>query len=478
MTELCDLSATEARRRIAANEISPVELLESCIARIEAVNPAVNAVVATCYERARQEAQAAEAAQRAGDDLGPLHGLPVGIKDLNATEGLRTTYGSLLHADNVPDADEALVARLRAAGAIIVAKTNTPEFGSGSNTTNKVYGSTHNPFDLERTSGGSSGGSAAALATGMLPLAHGSDTFGSLRNPATWCGVVGFRPTPGLVARENRALNYTHFSVQGPMARTVADAALMMTGLVENDPRDAMAGPCDAASFAVLDKPDLSSLNVAWTVDFNGEAPIDDTIRDSFKTCVDGMAGLFGSFKNQAPPVPGVRDVLWTLRCLYYLANHADRVRDHADVLSPNIVSNVEAGLGMSLMDAGTAEKSWSILYAGFQEFFTDVDLFVVPGNSVSAFRLEDGIPKVVGGKPMENYVDASLVRSIVTLMGHPVIAIPCGVDHLGLPFGVQLIGKRRADHDLLSMASALETTFADMPSLACPKPNLETLTS
>ena len=318
---------------------------------------------------------------------------------------------------------------------------------------------------------------AAALATGMLPLAHGSDTFGSLRNPATWCGVVGFRPTPGLVARENRALNYTHFSVQGPMARNVRDAALMMTGLAGNDPRDAMAGPCDPASFAALDKLDLSGLRVAWSADFNGEAPLDEGIRDSFQASINSLSGLFGTFAHQAPPVPGVRDVLWTLRCLYYLANHTDRVRDHADVVSPNIVANVEAGLGMSLADAAAAEKSWSALYAGFQEFFADIDLMIVPGNAVSAFRLEDGIPKTVGGKPMENYVDASLVRSIVTLMGHPVIAVPCGLDHLGLPSGVQLVGKRGADHQLLSMALAFETAVARMPALTFPKPNLETLT-
>ncbi|MBT5299639.1 MAG: amidase [Rhodospirillaceae bacterium] len=477
MTEPCDLSALEARNLIGRGDLSSVELLESCITRIETVNPTTNAIVSTDFERARVEATAAEAAVRNGDDLRPLHGLPVGIKDLNATAGLRTTYGSLLHADNVPEKDEALVARLRDAGAIIVAKTNTPEFGSGSNTTNKVFGPTRNPYDLSRTSGGSSGGSAAALATGMLPLAHGSDTFGSLRNPATWCGVVGFRPTPGLVARENRALNYTHFSVQGPMARNVRDAALMMTGLAGNDPRDAMAGPCDPASFAALDKLDLSGLRVAWSADFNGEAPLDEGIRDSFQASINSLSGLFGTFAHQAPPVPGVRDVLWTLRCLYYLANHTDRVRDHADVVSPNIVANVEAGLGMSLADAAAAEKSWSALYAGFQEFFADIDLMIVPGNAVSAFRLEDGIPKTVGGKPMENYVDASLVRSIVTLMGHPVIAVPCGLDHLGLPSGVQLVGKRGADHQLLSMALAFETAVARMPALTFPKPNLETLT-
>lgn len=474
MTDACDLAATEARRLIGTGDLSPVELLDSCLARIEALNGAVNAITAIDEPRARAEAQAAEAAVRAGETLTPLHGLPVGIKDLNATQGLRTTYGSLLHADNTPDHDEALVARLRRAGAIILAKTNTPEFGAGSNTTNRVFGATRNPFDLERTSGGSSGGSAAALATGMLPLAHGSDTFGSLRNPATWCGVVGFRPTPGLVAREGRALNYTHFSVQGPMARSVTDVALMITGLAGEDARDAMSGACDAASFADLRKPDLSGLRVAWSADFGGEAPLDDGIRDSFSRVVEGLAGTFGAFERREPACPGVRDILWTLRCLYYLANHSERVREHADLLSPNIVANVAAGQDMTLADAARAESGWSRFYAAFQDYFADIDLLIVPGNAVGAFRLDDGIPKTVGGKPMENYVDASLVRSIITLSGHPVIAIPSGLDHLGLPFGVQVVGPKRGDKFLLEAAAALEDHLQTLPGLTRPRPNLE----
>lgn len=476
MTGACDLDATVARRMIGAGELSPVELLKSCLERIEAVNGTVNAITAMDEPRARKEALAAEKAVRAGGDLPALHGLPVGIKDLNATQGLRTTYGSLLHADNVPDADEALVARLRRAGAIVLAKTNTPEFGAGSNTTNRVFGPTRNPFDPARTSGGSSGGSAAAVATGMLPLAHGSDTFGSLRNPATWCGVVGFRPSPGLVAREGRTLNYTHFSVQGPMARSARDAALMMTGLAGFDPRDAMSAHCDPAGFADLARIDLSTLRVAWSADFGGAAPLDDGIRESFANTVGTLGGTFASFDNREPAFPGVRDVLWTLRCLYYLANHAERVRDHGDLLSPNIVANVAAGQGMTLADGAAAERGWSKLYAGFQDFFADLDLLIVPGNAVSPFRLDDGIPKSVGGKPMENYVDASLVRSIVTLTGHPVIALPAGLDNLGLPFGVQVVGPRRGDAFTLAAAAALEDHLQSIPATARPRPKIEDL--
>ena len=478
MTQPCALTAREARRLIGSGDLSPVELLESCIEQIERVNGTVNAVVATDFDRARIEAKAAEKAVRDGDDLPSLHGLPVGIKDLNATEGLRTTYGSLLMADNVPDADEAVVANLRRAGAIVTAKTNTPEFGAGSNTTNKVYGPTRNPFDLTRTSGGSSGGSAAALAADMLPLCHGSDSGGSLRNPATWCGVVGFRPTPALVPKENRVLNYSHFSVQGPMARTVDDIALMMTGLVSFDPRDPMSSACDPRDFDTLAAVDLGGLRVAWSTDYGGAAPIDDGIRRTFEAAMAQLAPVFGNCEKRDPDFQHARDAFWGLRCVNYLATHTDRYEQHYDVLSPNIIANVEAGRDMSLADAALAEQQWRRLYLDFQAFFEDIDLFIAPGNAIPAFLVDEGIPSEINGQKMGNYMDASVVRSALTLTGHPVIAIPCGVDHLGLPFGLQVVGAKRADKALLDMAAALETHLNATAGLGRPLADLEKLTS
>lgn len=478
MTQPCDLSAIDAQWLMQAGELSPVELLDSCLERIESVNGTVNAITAMDETRARKDAQLAEQGFKAGEAMGPLAGLPVGIKDLNATAGLRTTYGSLIHKDNVPEQDEALVARLRAAGAIVLAKTNTPEFGAGSNTTNKVFGPTRNPYDPERTPGGSSGGSAAALATGMLPLAHGSDTGGSLRNPATWCGVVGFRPTPGLVAREGRTLNYTHFSVQGPMARSVSDVALMMSGLAGDDGRDPLSGPCDPSVFTQLDDIDVSGLRVAWSTDFGGIAPLDDDVRASFGNVMNLIGPWFGACEARDPDFKDARDIFWTLRCVYYVANHEDRISKHRDLLSPQIISNYEAGLSMSLVDVAHAERAWAKLYRAFEAFFEDIDLLIVPGNAVSPFRVADGIPKTVGGKPMENYLDASLVRSALTLTGHPVIALPTGVDANGMPFGVQIVGKRRGDLDLLAAAHALEAKIKTNPKLTLPPPDLSKLTA
>src|SRR5688572_28041340 len=267
-------TAVELRRRIGSKEISPVELLEACIARIERLNPAVNAVTATCYERARQEAVGAEKAALRGEPLGLLHGLPAGIKDLDETGGLLTTYGSPAYREFVPERDNAMVARVRAAGAIVVGKTNVPEFGAGANSRNVVWGATGNPFDPALNPGGSSGGSAVALACGMLPVCTGSDTGGSLRIPAAKCGVVGFRPSPGLVAVERRSLGWTPISVVGPMGRNVADTCLLMGAQAAMDDCDPLSYPVDAGAFAVPVPRDLGALRVAYTEDF-GTSPVD-----------------------------------------------------------------------------------------------------------------------------------------------------------------------------------------------------------
>jgi Asp-tRNA(Asn)/Glu-tRNA(Gln) amidotransferase A subunit family amidase len=274
-TEPCDLTATEARRLIGRKALSPVELLESCLARTAAVNPAVNAMVALDEARARTAAKAAEQAVMAGETLGPLHGLPVGIKDLEETAGLRTTYGSPIFSEFVPEADCGMVARIRAAGGIVIGKTNTPEFGAGANTRNRVYGATGNPFDNTRSAAGSSGGSAVALATGMAPLCSGSDTGGSLRNPAAFSGIVGYRPSPGLVPSEKRPHGWSPLPVLGPMARNVADACLLLSAMASDDAGDPLAYTLHARPVrgepGLFHPPrgiDLAGLRLAFSEDF------------------------------------------------------------------------------------------------------------------------------------------------------------------------------------------------------------------
>src|SRR5450830_1184729 len=273
---LVEKSAVALRALIGAKQLSPVELLEACIDRIADLNPRINAVTATCFERARDEARVAEQAVMAGQPLGLLHGLPIGIKDLEETAGLLTTYGSALYRGNVPTRDNALVARLRAAGAIVAGKTNIPEMGAGANSRNTVWGATGNPFNPLLNAGGSSGGSAAALATDLLPLCSGSDTGGSLRIPAAKCGVVGFRPSPGLVPSERKLLGWTPISVVGPMGRTVAETALQLAATAGLSNRDPLSYEADPLAFLQLAPLDLASLRVGWSEDF-GCCDVDDT---------------------------------------------------------------------------------------------------------------------------------------------------------------------------------------------------------
>lgn len=316
MTRPCDLDAIEARRLIGRKQLSPVELLDSCIAQIEAVDPKVNAMVVRAYDRARQEARRAEAAVMSGDDLPPLHGLPIGIKDLAETEGIVTAYGSLLYKDHVPTQDEHVVAAVRRAGAIVLGKTNSPEFGAGGNTNNKLYGATRNPFDLDKTCGGSSGGSGVVLATNMVPLATGSDTGGSLRLPAAFSGVVAHRPSPGVVPFDRRSQAFSTYQTQGPMARTVADAALLLAAMAERNSVDPMAYPLDPSQYLSLPEVDLSRLRVIVSADL-GVAPVARGVRHTFADRLARFRSFFASVEERNPPFEDALDVFWYLRGVY-----------------------------------------------------------------------------------------------------------------------------------------------------------------
>ena len=475
MAEPCDLAAVESRRLIGARALSPVELVESCIARIEAVNPALNAMVATGYDQARDSAKAAEAAVMGGARLGALHGLPVGIKDLQETAGLRTTHGSRLYADHVPARDERIVAVLRAAGAIVVGKTNTPEFGAGANTTNAVYGPTGNPFDPSRICGGSSGGSAVALATSMVPLATGSDTGGSLRNPAAYCGVVGFRPSPGLVPSEKRVLGWTVLSVLGPMARNVADACLMLSAIAGFDRRDPLSGRVDVGRLAAPPTVELKGLRLAVSEDL-GFAPVSDTIRVTFRERVARFAGAFRACVTRDPDMKGADRAFEVLRAAGYLAAHGERYRTHGDALGPNLRANLEQGLGFDLTDLARAHAEQTRIYRALQRLFDEADVLVCPAVSVPPFALEQPYPTHIDGQKLGSYFHWLAITYGLTLTGHPVVTIPCGRDSTGTPFGIQVCGPSGGDGFVLGVAQALERLFAHDPVLARPVPDLAAL--
>lgn len=475
MSEPCDLNAVDARRLIGRKRLSPVELLESCIARIEMVNPTINAVVATCYERAREEARAATDALLRGDDLPPLHGLPIGVKDLNNTAGLRTTYGSPLYADFVPDKDERMVASLRKAGSIVLGKTNTPEFGAGGNTNNAVYGPTVNPFDTARTAGGSSGGSAAALATGMLPLCTGSDTGGSLRRPATYNGVVALRPTAGLVPSDRRGIGLSTFSTLGPMARTVADAALLLSGMAGVDMIDPLSYPHDVDSLRRIEDIDLGGLRVAVSEDLGG-APVDNGLRKVFRETLAHCQSVFASCVERDPDFATANDVFWILRGVYFVANQKERYDNHRDQLGPNVLFNTEAGLKMTVEEIAWAEMEQTRLYRNFQTYFEDIDVLICPGAPMPPFPIDQRAPTEINGVKMEHYISASAITSWLTLTGHPVVALPCGYDATGAPFGIQIVGPRHGDRFVLGVAHALEELLSRNEQTRRPVPDIRAL--
>ncbi len=475
MTELCDLEAVDLRRKIGGKEISPVELLDSCIGRIEAVDGAVNAMVTRCFERARDEAKAAEASVMQGEPLGLLHGLPIGIKDLEATAGVRTTLGSKLYADNLPDADQLSIANTRAEGAIIVGKTNTPEFGAGANTRNLVFGATGNPFDPAKTCGGSSGGSAVALATGMVPLASGSDYGGSLRTPAGFCGVVGFRPSPGVVPSEGKPVGLSPFSVLGPMARTVNDAALLLAAQTSDDPRDPFSGGLDPSLFEPLTPGDLSSVRVAISTDLGG-APVSKAYRDIFSARTKLFRHVFAEAQDRDPNFTDVHECFEVLRGVNFVAAHGQRVRDRRDDLSPNVVDNVDRGLAYSLEDVAHAHLQQTKIARDWLRLFDEVDVVICPATSVTPFAHTDWSVSEIDGVEMPTYMRWLGLTYMPTMATACGAVLPCGVDDQGMPFGIQVLGPPGADRFVLEVASALEAVLAADPATARPIPDLSKL--
>ncbi|NKC31518.1 amidase [Falsiroseomonas selenitidurans] len=482
MTEPCDLSAVEARRLIGTRKLSPVELLDSCLGRIAAVNHAVNAMVALDEDRARAAAKNAEAAVMSGQKLGPLHGLPIGIKDLEETAGLRTTWGSPIFKDHVPTKDEAMVANIRKAGAIVIGKTNTPEFGAGANTRNTVYGATGNPFDSTRSAAGSSGGSAVALACGMAPICSGSDTGGSLRNPAAFNGIVGYRPSPGLVPAERRGHGWSALPVLGPMARNATDAALLLSAMADDDAVDPLAYTLPGRRVRGGDRDlfppmalDLGTLRVAATPDF-GIAPTERHIRDVFASRVAALTPLFGRVEAATPDCRGTDEAFEVLRAASFLSAHAEKVRTRPQDCGPNIIANVEEGLRYSLADYARAASEQTRLYRGWQHFFRDHDILISPAITISPRPWTELYPAEIDGQPTRTYFHWLSLAYAVTLVGHPAISLPLGLDKAGMPFGLQIVGPRGGDALVMAVAAAIEAAVAGDPALRRPVPDIAAL--
>lgn len=473
--DLPSLSAVRLRHLIGQGELSPVALMDACIARIEALNPAVNAIAATDFDRARDAARHAEAVLMRGEALGPLHGLPLGVKDLQETAGLLTTHGNVGLRGHVPARDNTLVARLRAAGAIVTAKTNVPDMGAGGNTRNPVWGATGNPFDPALNAGGSSGGSAAALAVDMLPLATGSDTGGSLRIPAALCGVVGLRPSPGLVANDARVLGWSVLSVLGPMARNVEDTALLLSASVGFDARDPLSYDARADAFWPLPETDLSRLRVGTTEDF-GLCHVSPEIRRVFRQRIAAIGPRVACCEPVDLALGDADRAFDVLRAESFVAAFAETFRVAPHTLGPNVRANLEMAAAISLADRAWAHLAQSRIARRFADAFQRYDLILAPTSPLSPFPWTELFAGRIDGQAMRNYYQWLGLTYVVTLATNPALSLPCGRDEHGMPFGLQVVGRLRGETALLSASRALEQAFEADPALCRPRPDLAAL--
>jgi amidase len=455
-SELCGLSAAELSSRIQSKDLSAREVMAAHLERIAEVNPRLNAIVTVDAEGAMRRAADADERQARGEPLGRLHGLPVAHKDLLLTRGMRTTFGSLIFADFVPSDDSLIVERLRRAGAIAVGKTNTPEFGAGSQTFNPVFGATLNPYDDTKTCGGSSGGAAVALASGMVPLADGTDMGGSLRNPASFCGVVGLRPSPGRVPSWPAADAWSTLSVDGPMARSVADVALMLSAIAGPDPRSPIAIDQPSGQFAAPLDRDCRGLRIAWWVDVGG-VPVDCRVR----ALVDAQRRLFEAIGCQVeeaqPDFRGFDEVFKTVRALAFLTGVAPRIGGRRDLVKDTILWEIDRGLRLTPPEIAAALAKRTELYQRMRQFMERYDFFVLPTVQVPPFAVSEPYPQEIDGVRMETYIDWMKSCYYISIVGNPAISVPCGFTDDGLPIGLQIVGRHRDDWGVLQLAHAFE---------------------
>jgi amidase len=454
--ELCFMDAVDLARRIRARELSASEVLEAHLARIERVNPKVNAIVTLLPEPARAAARAVDAALARGEDPGPLAGLPVAHKDLAVTKGVRTTFGSPIYRDFIPDVDAIIVERLKCAGAVSLGKTNTPEFGAGSQTFNTVFGATRNPFDLGRTCGGSSGGAAVALACGMLPIADGSDMGGSLRNPASFCNVVGLRPSAGRVPNWPSTSAWFPLPVVGPMARTVRDVALMLSAIAGPDDRAPISLHEPGSSFArPLDR-DFRGARIAWSPDLGG-LPVEREVREVTAARLGVFEDLGCIVEEATPDLADADEIFGVLRAWNMQLGLGSLMKAHRGQLKDTVVWNIEQGEKLTGAQVGAAEFKRSALFERMRQFMSRYDFLVAPVVQVLPFDVNQPYPTRIEGVDMADYIEWMRSCSRITVTGAPALSVPCGFSAGGLPVGLQIVGRYQDDFGVLQLGHAFE---------------------
>lgn len=457
-SDLCFTPAADLVQAFRRRKTSPSEVMSAVFARIKALNPTINAYVTLVEEDAARAAKQATRGLGKGKSLKPLHGIPVSIKDVTVTKGIRTTWGSEIYKDFVPAEDAVVVERLKAAGAIVIGKTNTPEFAAGGHTFNSLFGPTRNPWNTALSAGGSSGGAAAALAAGMGPIAQGSDLGGSLRTPAAFCGVVGFRGSIGLIPSSPSQLAWNTLSVQGPMARTVGDTALMLSTIAGSDDRDPLSFAVDTQAYLkAVQKPSIKGWRVAWTPDLNGLLPVEPEIVAVAETATQTFRKLGAKVAGGCPDFAGFVDIIMGTRGIGMVAQHADKLPRWRSVMQEGLVWNIEQGLALTPRDVARAHLQHTQLWNRVHRFMQDYDLLILPASGALPFPVELPYPPSIAGKAMQNYMEFFYLTYAISLTGLPAIAIPCGFTKSGLPVGLQIVGRRRQEAAVLRAAAAFE---------------------
>ena len=458
--DLCFTTATELARLLREKKVSAKEVMEVHLAQIDRINPKVNAIVTLLAEQAMNQASAADDALARGETVGPLHGIPIAHKDLVSTKGIRTTSGSPIFKDFIPDVDDLIVERLKKAGAITIGKTNTPEFGAGSQTYNTVFGETLNPYDTTKTCGGSSGGAAVALACGMQPIADGSDLGGSLRNPANFCNVVGFRPSPGRVPAWPTLASWYPLSVQGPMARTVEDVAYMLSVIAGPDSRSPIAIAEPGHTFKEPLKRDFKNVSIAWSRDLGG-LPVDPRVT----AVIDSQRHVFESLGcdviDGEPDFSGADEAFKIWRAWKFELTFGPLIDEHREQIKETVIWNIEEGQKLSGPQIGKAEIKRSELYQRVRAFMEHHEFLILPVNQVPPFDVKQPYITEINGVKMDTYMDWMKSCYYITVTGLPAISVPCGFTPEGLPVGVQIVGRHQDERGVLQLAYAFEQATA-----------------
>ncbi len=457
--DLIRMTATDAVGRLIRREISPLDLIDAAAARIAAVDPDVNALPTLCLDRARDHArQLMNGARRdAEGEAGWLAGLPVSIKDLTDVAGVRTTYGSPIFRDHVPVKSHPLVTRIERKGGIVIAKSNTPEFGAGGSTFNEVFGRTRNPWNTALTCGGSTGGGAVSVATGEVWLAHGTDHGGSLRRPGTYCSVVGLRPSPGRVTRGTSNNLFSPLSVQGPMARNIPDLALFLDTMAGLCPLDPLTFDAPAVSFVHALHAARPPRRIAYSPNYNGKLAVDRETRDICERAVRRFEDLGCVVEEYAPDLGAIEEAFMVLRSQHFVVDRELQLQSHRDLLKADIVWNTEKGLGQTPSQIAWADRERAAFYRRVVAMFETYDVFVTPSAATPAFDVNLRHPETIDGEKLTNYMGASTLNAAITMTSCPAVAVPAGFDQYGRPVGLQIAGPARGEAACLSAAYFLE---------------------